>query len=299
MDAGRFEDACPKFEESLRLDHGMGTQFNLAHCWDKLGRTASAWALFLDVAAAARAGNQADRERAARDRASTIEPKLSRLKITVSEPVEEMRVLRGEQEVGPAAWGSAVPVDPGQHTIVVTAPGKREWSEKIEVPAEPETVSVSVPALEDLPAAEVEAAVAPTETAPAMVGAETSSAGGGQQLAAYVVGGAGVAALAAGTVFMVQSRSDNSEAKELCRGGDEGNQCPSEEERRQHRTLVDDAKQKQLFAIIGFGVGGAAIVAAAVLYLTADDDGSSESAGVSVAPLLAGDVWGASLSGRF
>src|SRR5262245_32588034 len=54
MDKDRYEEACPKFEESLRLDPGMGTQFNLAHCWEKLGRTASAWALFLDVAAAAR-----------------------------------------------------------------------------------------------------------------------------------------------------------------------------------------------------------------------------------------------------
>jgi len=31
----------------------MGTQFNLAHCWEMGGRTASAWGLFLDVAAAA------------------------------------------------------------------------------------------------------------------------------------------------------------------------------------------------------------------------------------------------------
>src|SRR4051794_25809493 len=51
MAAERYDEACPKFEESLRLDQGIGTQFNLAHCWEKQGRTASAWGMFLDVAA--------------------------------------------------------------------------------------------------------------------------------------------------------------------------------------------------------------------------------------------------------
>jgi tetratricopeptide (TPR) repeat protein len=74
--AGKYAEACPKFEESLKLDRGVGTQFNLADCWERLGRTASAWALFLDVAAVTKAAGQADRERAARDRAAALEPKL-------------------------------------------------------------------------------------------------------------------------------------------------------------------------------------------------------------------------------
>ena len=83
MSAEKYTEACPKLEESLRLDPGMGTQFNLAHCWEKLGRSASAWAMFLDVAAAARAGNQPQREAAAKERAAALEPKLTRLRVVV------------------------------------------------------------------------------------------------------------------------------------------------------------------------------------------------------------------------
>src|SRR5215212_4797523 len=80
---GKYREACPKFEESLRLDPGMGTQFNLADCLEHTGRTATAWAQFLDVAAAARAAAQSERERVARERAAALEPKLSRLTIEV------------------------------------------------------------------------------------------------------------------------------------------------------------------------------------------------------------------------
>src|SRR5262249_58286049 len=44
---GKYEEACPKFQESQRLRASMGALYNLADCWDHLGRTASAWALFL------------------------------------------------------------------------------------------------------------------------------------------------------------------------------------------------------------------------------------------------------------
>src|SRR6185436_4269196 len=64
---GKWQEACPKFEESLRLVPGAGTRFNLADCWEHIGRTASAWSGFLDVAAEAKAAGQADREKASRE----------------------------------------------------------------------------------------------------------------------------------------------------------------------------------------------------------------------------------------
>src|ERR1700759_2729062 len=54
MAAKHYDQARPKLEESQRLDSGIGTMYNLADCWEHIGRTASAWAMFLDTAAAAR-----------------------------------------------------------------------------------------------------------------------------------------------------------------------------------------------------------------------------------------------------
>ena len=47
---GKFAEACPKFEQSLAIDSGLGTKFNLADCWEHLGRLASAKSMFDDVA---------------------------------------------------------------------------------------------------------------------------------------------------------------------------------------------------------------------------------------------------------
>ena len=50
---GKLAEACPKFEASFSLVPGIGTQLNLADCYQQLGRTASAWATFRDAAIAA------------------------------------------------------------------------------------------------------------------------------------------------------------------------------------------------------------------------------------------------------
>src|SRR5882672_4544932 len=43
---GRFAPACEKFEQSEHIDPAVGTLLYLAECYEKSGRTASAWATF-------------------------------------------------------------------------------------------------------------------------------------------------------------------------------------------------------------------------------------------------------------
>src|SRR5262245_63010985 len=50
MQAGDYEAACPKLRESDRLEPALGTKLNLASCEAGRGRTATAAALFREVA---------------------------------------------------------------------------------------------------------------------------------------------------------------------------------------------------------------------------------------------------------
>lgn len=163
--AKKYAEACPKFEASLRLDPGLGTLLNLSDCYEQIGRTASAWSGFRDAASQARATNQTDREKVARERAAALESKLSRVRIVV--PAElagaALTITRDGSPLPASLVGTPIPVDPGRHTIRVAAEGKEAWETTVDVPANGKTVDVMVPATASKPGAP-----APTSTAPAV-----------------------------------------------------------------------------------------------------------------------------------
>src|SRR5450755_676645 len=148
MAAKKYAQACPKFEESQRLDPGIGAMYNLADCWDHSGRTASAWAMFLDTVAAARAAGQADRERAAKERAVAIESKVSHLTVYVTDQAPNLEVKRDGEVLRAASYGVPVPIDPGSHHLEVSAPGKKSYAVDLNVAAAA-AVTAEIPKLED------------------------------------------------------------------------------------------------------------------------------------------------------
>jgi tetratricopeptide (TPR) repeat protein len=146
-DAGRTEDACQKFEASSKRFASAGVVFNLGDCYEKLGRTASAWTAFRDAASLARQTKRFDIATEASTRLSAIDPKLMRMAIHVPHATLTLIVRRDGINVMRVAWDAAIPVDPGTHEIHAEASGYDPWTTSVSVSVAGETVSVEVPAL--------------------------------------------------------------------------------------------------------------------------------------------------------
>jgi hypothetical protein len=301
--AGKHADACPKFEESLRLNRGIGTQFNLADCLEQTGRTASAWGHFLEVAASARAAGQGERETVARDRAAALEPKLARLVIQVEAPLPGLDVRRDGVVIGSASYRTPTPVDPGRHVVEATAPGRQRWSSEVVVPTGPGVVTVRVPEL--APEGAATSAVpkaAATGVAPAGAArsptTDDASSSSGQRTLALAAGGVGVVGVAVGTVFFLKYRSENAKAEDICPTS--SSPCPSGSAAK-HAGLVADARSARTLTYVGWGVGAAGLAGAAVLWLTApsNDRPASLDTAWRAEPLFLPTGLGAGVSGRF
>src|SRR5262249_715040 len=151
------------------------------------------WTLFLEVASEARAQKQTDREKVARDRAAALEPKLSKLTISVSDGAKsaDLEIMRDGVSVGAAQWGAPLPVGPGSPTITATASHKQPWRTTVEVATGGGSATVTVSALRDTPAAPPPVAVTPPGAENFSVEAPSS----GRRTAGIVIAGAGALAL--------------------------------------------------------------------------------------------------------
>jgi hypothetical protein len=275
---GKYAEACPKFEESLRLDPAPGTKFFLADCWEQVGRTASAWAAYVEIADASASAGQRDREKVARERVDRVAPKLTRLSVVVPEAsrVPGLVVKRDGVVLREAQWGIGVPVDPGEHVIEASAENMRPWRATQKVSGEGKTITVEVPKLTPQPAAKskpVGAAGKPAAS-PAGDGAD-QSAGSGQRTIGLIVGGVGLVGLGVGGYFGLQAFSKHDEYEKRC---DSNNVCD-----QKGVTLNEEAVRAGNIANVAMGVGLGALATGVILYLTAPSSSSSVALGVDPA----------------
>jgi hypothetical protein len=300
----KWADACPKLEESQRLDPGMGTQFNLANCYEHIGKTASAWAAFIEVAGQAKAAGQAPREKAARDRANVLEPKLSKLTVTVRSAESGIKVMRDGLEVGRGQWGSPLPIDPGEHRITASAPGKKSFERMVRVPPDAKTVTVDIPALADEPVVQAPVVVTAPTAAPVAPATTTTTAStettsppaegnawSSQKTLGLVAGGIGLVGLGIGTGFGLASKAKGDDSDAHCIG----DRCDAEGVSLRHQAVTNGT-----VSTIAFVSGGVLLAGGAVLFFTAPkSDRSSTSGRLQAAPLVGAGTSGLLVRGSF
>jgi len=303
LDAEDYAQACAKLEESQGIDPGIGTMLYLGECYERLGRTASAWAIFREAASAAEAAGQGERAAAGKRRAAALEGKLTKLKLVVApeNDIEGFELVRGADAVHKALWGVPVPVDPGEHVVEAKAPGRKPWKGRVEAVGEAAVATLEVPPLQAAEGSRAGPAPAPTPGAatseraepPAGEAGVQSSAADvaptGQRLWGWVLGGVGVAGLTAGAFLGLDAASTDERADGFCLDG----RCE-----RQGADLNEEARDTAVLANIAYVAGGLALGAGVFLLVTAPSEEQPRQAW-RIVPSLGPKSAGASVSGAF
>jgi hypothetical protein len=255
--AGKLAEACAKYMESHRLEPKPGTILNVATCHEQEGRTATAWADYTEAATFAARAKQADRERFARGKIEELEKKLSYVTFRFPQVVG-LEILLDGKTLTTASAGTRVPIDPGEHALEATAPGKVAWSSRVTVEQGPSERSIVVPALTDEAAGGGAAPGKLPETSPPAE--EKRSDGSTQRAVGWVTVGVGVAGLGAGALFGVQTLEEKSTVDDNC----VGSRCNPI-----GLNANEDAQRSAALSTVGFVVGGAALVTGIVLLVSA------------------------------
>jgi hypothetical protein len=223
MTAGRTAEACPKFEESHRIDPSGGTILNLALCHEQQGMLARSWSEYHEAIAFAVHDGRSDREHVAEEHARALEPRLSKLTIVVSESarVDGLRIERDGRELGRASWSTAMPVDGGEHIVRATAPGKAPFSTTLVIGTESDAQTVEVPPFVALvvPPAAASASVttaAPLLVAPASPTTNVARGSATRRRVGWAVGAAGLAQLGAAGYFGLQAFRKHADSNSWC-----------------------------------------------------------------------------------
>ncbi|MDI1482457.1 hypothetical protein [Polyangium sp. y55x31] len=293
LKGGRAAEACPKLAASQKLDPRPGRLLALGDCYETNGETASAWATFREAESTARAAKDERRMEEAARRAGGLEPKLAKLVVEVAPEarVAGLEVRRNGKPVEEAVWGAAVPVDPGEQRIEVTAPGKKGWAEKVVVEGKAGVTTVKVPALGD--EVTVRQGVARREE------------GAGKSGVAIGVGAAlGAVGIGTGIALLVAASGADSDAEALDSSMPDAACDPAHPENAANKgkcaTLLSTLQRKDTFANVGTAalvVGGVLAVGTVVYALLPVK--TRATTGFTVLPTVNPTFAGLAATGRF
>jgi hypothetical protein len=289
LEERRYGEACPKFEAAYKKDQQLGTLLNLAYCHKEQGATWLSWVEFKEAEVKAIELKRNDRRDFARQRMVELEKSLVRVVVERQQKVELTEILVEDRRVPEAERSIVFAAEPGERKITFRARGKAQVVAYVTLAKGDRPQRITVPPMEDEkeaiaaeppPTPATDEPRAPAAPSPSPAAGERSS-GSGQKTVAIVLAGVGLAGIGAGAVtgLMTLSNPCTDSAKR-----EDPNGCPPNDD---GRDKTSRGETTGMISNISFGVGGAALVAALVLYLTeptGKTDASAARNGVRVTP---------------
>ncbi|HSN30387.1 MAG TPA: hypothetical protein VLT45_29060 [Kofleriaceae bacterium] len=259
---GNLAEACEKLEASARLDESVGTLLNVGDCREKNGQLATAWEAFVEAQSVAKEKHD-DRAAVARLRADALEVRVPYVTIAVSDRdrVMGLTIAHDGIAVDLASWTHGVPLDPGIHDIVGTAPGFQPWHTQIDV-TEGDNQHLAVPPLERMPPrvalSPPSQSARPDDSSDEREHASPPSRFTTLRKASFGTAAVGLVGIAGGIYWALEAKDLDREANAVC----PGTLCSD----GHALALNHSAQQDALASDAMFGVGGAALVGAAVMW---------------------------------
>lgn len=210
--------------------------------------------------------------------------------------VNDVSVTIDGRQVTDKLGGTSLPVDLGEHEVTVTAEGRPPVTQKLTFREGEKGRHVRI-TLESAPGAAAE----PAETPPPAPDADSSTADTGgstsghtQRTVGYIVGGVGLAGLAAGGVFGFLAMGAKERQIDNCSSTTD---CPNHDAAS---AAHNDAKTYGTVSTIAFIAGGAATATGIVLVLTSKSGNrSAASTNLVLSPAVGMNGAGARISGTW
>jgi hypothetical protein len=213
---GRFAAALEKFVRVQHVKDTAAVEYRLGSCYEGLHLRSSAYAAYRRAASLGDDdATMTEVVRGAQERLSILSLHVARLSLNLAPgaaPDASIRV--DDATVAPSSLGEPIPLEPGSHVVVATAPNAREFRSDVTLPEGGE-VSLTIP----LPASPPDPPLAPAPTPVPLPEAKAAPSGLDRRTVGWIALGGGGALLAGAAAVLWLRHEDIASLGRSCPRG--------------------------------------------------------------------------------
>jgi hypothetical protein len=288
--AGDWAGALSLVQQVAAVKLTPQVRFHVGLCEERLGKLSAALGDYQLAAVEAQDAKASEVAAQVAARTEELRARIPKLVISRGKGADYAAISLDGVSLGSSSVGTELPVDPGPHNVEAQARGFKPFNTTIDL-AEKDLKKIEV-TLEANPQSATTAAPGGEEGTTAAPVAEAESP---KSPLPFIIGGVGVASLAASGIFFVLRANAIKTLDEKC--GPDRSRCPPDQQ-----STYNDGKTYNVVADVTLAAGVVGVGVGVVLFLTRKKKAPTASASIDIAPLLpvgAHEPTGAALQGTF